>query len=151
MGLFGKSKKEIEQERLELEDAKTFEENYGISKLHFESLTDTLISKLSTDNLDAIIRLKAPQLNDTINDIFRVSMHNQEQLDKLEKMLERGVYTAVAGQAHDMQVFAMLLGVAEGRLNFRVLENRAVLTSAVDLNEVLIYDTTCTNIKVTNL
>ena len=46
MGLFGKSKKEIEQERLELEDAKTFEENYGISKLHFESLTDTLISKL---------------------------------------------------------------------------------------------------------
>ena len=85
MGLFGKSKKEIEQERLELEDAKTFEENYGISKLHFERLTETLKYKFSTDNLDAIIRLKAPQLNDTINDIFRVSMHNQEQLDKLEK------------------------------------------------------------------
>ena len=85
MGLFGKSKKEIEQEKLELEDDKLFEENYGISKLHFESLTDTLISKLSTDNLDAIIRLKAPHLNDTINDIFRASMHNQEQLDKLEK------------------------------------------------------------------
>jgi len=85
MGLFGKSKKEIEQEELELEDDKLFEENYGISKLHFESLTDTLISKLSTDNLDAIIRLKAPYFHDTINDIFRASMHNQEKLDKLEK------------------------------------------------------------------
>ena len=85
MGLFGKSKKEIEQERLELEDAKLFEENYGISKLHFESLTDTLKSKLATDNLDAIIRLKAPCFYDTINDIFRASMHNQEQVDKLEK------------------------------------------------------------------
>jgi len=85
MGLFGKSKKEIEQERLELEDAKMFEEIYGISKSQFESLTSTLNCKLATDNLDTIIRLKAPLFNDTINDIYRASLHNQDQLEKLEK------------------------------------------------------------------
>ena len=85
MGLFGKSKKEIEQEKLEFEDAKIFEDNYGITKLHFEGLTKGLRCAYSTDNIDAIIRLKAPHFYDTINDIYRASMHNQEQLDRLEK------------------------------------------------------------------
>ena len=83
MGLFGKSKKELEQ--IEIEDDKLFEEKHGISKLHFEGLTKGLKCAYSTDNVDAIIRLKAPLFYDTVKDIYLAEMYNKKQLDNLEK------------------------------------------------------------------
>ena len=50
-----------------------------------------------------------------------------------------------------MELLAILLSVCVSLYYLRILSDRTVLTSAVDLNEVLIYDTTCTNVKVTYL
>ena len=48
MGLFGKSKKEIE---LEEQDA-WYKENYGISKIDADFIARALRSNFSTDNID---------------------------------------------------------------------------------------------------
>ena len=70
---------------------------------------------------------------------------------QVEQVIKRTVYTTVTGQSHDMQVLAVLLGVAESRLDLRILQYTAILAGAVDLHEVLIYNTSRTNIKVTHL
>jgi len=81
MGLFGKSKKEIEQELKESE----FEERYGISTNKAKLVKDELIRNYSTDNVDAILKLKAPSLYNTLTDIFKTTMYNKEKIGTIEK------------------------------------------------------------------
>jgi len=81
MGLFGKSKKEIEQALKERE----FEERYGISTNKAKLVKDELIRNYSTDNVDAILKLKAPSLYNTLADIFKTTMYNKEKIDTIEK------------------------------------------------------------------
>ena len=81
MGLLGKSKKEIEQELKERE----FEERYGISTNKAKLVKDELIRNYSTDNVDAILKLKAPSLYNTLADIFKTTMYNKEKIDTIEK------------------------------------------------------------------
>ena len=61
------------------------------------------------------------------------------------------MYAAVAGQAHEVDVLACLLGVLVCADDFRVLQDAAVGTSAVDFHQVLIDDATCTDVEVTHL
>ena len=50
-----------------------------------------------------------------------------------------------------MNALTRLLSISESRLDLRVFEDRAISTSTVNLDKVLINDASCTNIKVTYL
>lgn len=80
MGLFGKSKKEIE---LEEQDA-WYKENYGISKIDADFIARALRSNFSTDNIDLLLKFKAPILNDVIKDIYTTIFDNKEKLNRIE-------------------------------------------------------------------
>ena len=51
-----------------------------------------------------------------------------------------------AGQAHDVERFAVLLGIGVGIDNLGVLEDRAVLNTLIDLDQILIDDASATNV-----
>ena len=59
--------------------------------------------------------------------------------------------TTIGQQAHKVNIHAISLGILKRSYNLLVLQNRTTLTSAVNLHEVLIYDTTCADIEVTYL
>lgn len=81
MGLFGKSKKEIE---LEEQDA-WYQNNYDISKVEAESIERALRNRFSTDNLDLLLKFKAPIFNDIVKDIYTTMYDNKEKLNRIEK------------------------------------------------------------------
>ena len=59
--------------------------------------------------------------------------------------------TAIAGQTHQVNALAVQLSVLVGIHNLRILQDAAVGTGTVNLHQVLIYDTTGTDIQVTYL
>ena len=61
------------------------------------------------------------------------------------------MYAAGRGEAHEVELLAVLLSVAVSLNDLLVLEDRAVLASTVNLNEVLVNDTASADIQVTNL
>ena len=70
---------------------------------------------------------------------------------QVEQVVERTVYTTVAGQTHDVQVLARLFCVAESTLNLRVLQNRTILACTIDLHQILIHNASRAYIQVTYL
>ena len=71
--------------------------------------------------------------------------------DEFEEVVERGVYAAVGGEAHEVDVLACGLGVLVGADDFGVAEDAAVLTGAVDFHKVLIDDAAGADVEVTHL
>ena len=61
------------------------------------------------------------------------------------------MHTAVRGQAHQVQLLIVLLGIAVGSLHLRILHDRTVFAGAVDLYQILIHDASGTDIEVTYL
>ena len=61
------------------------------------------------------------------------------------------MHTTVRGEAHEVEVLAVLLGVAVGSHNLLVLEDAVVGTGAVDLHEVLVYYAAGTDVEVPHL
>ena len=61
------------------------------------------------------------------------------------------MHTSVRTKAHQMQFLSFLLGIGIGSLYLWVFYDRTVLASTVNLDKVLINDTTSTNIKVSYL
>ena len=61
------------------------------------------------------------------------------------------MYTTIASQTHQVQLLVVLLGIGVSSLDLRILHDRTVLASAVDLHKILIHDTSCTDIQVTHL
>ena len=51
------------------------------------------------------------------------------------------MYAAGRGEAHEVELLAVLLSVAVSLNDLLVLEDRAVLASTVNLNEVLVNET----------
>ena len=80
MGLFGKSKKEIERENEDI----WYQENYGISKTDSDFIARSLRCCFSTDNLDLLLRLRAPVFNDTIREIYKELLENKQALKDVE-------------------------------------------------------------------
>ena len=72
-------------------------------------------------------------------------------VDEFEQVVQRGVYAAVAGQAHEVEALALTLGIFVGADDFRIFEDAAVGTGAVDLHQVLIDDASGTDIEVSHL
>ena len=88
MGLFGKSKKEIEREEAE----KNFEEYYGISREEASINGSCMGRSLGTLNLDAIIKLRAAGFYSVIMETYIDNCSNKKEIEKLnqkyDKMIE---------------------------------------------------------------
>lgn len=88
MGLFGKSKKEIEREEAE----KKFEEYYGISREEASINGSCMGRSLGTLNLDAIIKLRAAGFYSVIMETYIDNCSNKKEIEKLnqkyDKMIE---------------------------------------------------------------
>lgn len=85
MGLFGKSKKEIELE----EDNRKFEEYYGFSREEALINATSMGETLGTLNLDAIIKLRAPGFYGAVKDIYLNNRINKESIEKLNEKYEQ--------------------------------------------------------------
>ena len=72
-------------------------------------------------------------------------------LHQFEQMVERRMHTAIRGQSHEMEFLAVGLGIAISIFDFWVFEDRAVLACTVDLHQVLVYYSTCTDIEMSHL
>ena len=57
----------------------------------------------------------------------------------------------IRGEAHEVEVLAILLGIAIGCYDLLVLHDAVIGTSAVNLHEVLVYHTAGTDVEVTYL
>ena len=72
-------------------------------------------------------------------------------LDEFIEMFDAGVHTAVAGEAHEVEVLACGLCIFVGALHFGVFHDAAVAAGTVDLDQVLINHTAGTDIEVSYL
>ena len=79
MGLFGKSKKEIERE----EEEKRFQEKYGISKQDAYSNHLRMCDSLGTSDLDIIIKLRSPQFYEKFEDMHTEIVNLNNKYDRL--------------------------------------------------------------------
>jgi len=71
--------------------------------------------------------------------------------DQLEEVVQRRVNATGRSQAHQVELLASLLSVAVSVDDFLILQDVTALASLVDLNEILIYHTTSTDVEVTYL
>jgi hypothetical protein len=88
MGLFGKSKKELEREEAE----RKFEEYYGISREEASINGSCMGQSLGTLNLDAVIKLRAAGFYSVIMETYIDNCSNKKEIEKLnqkyDKMIE---------------------------------------------------------------
>ena len=70
---------------------------------------------------------------------------------EFEEVLERRVYAAVRGQAHEVHADALRLGIFESLDDLGIPEDRVVAAGAVDLHEVLVDHTAGADIEVAHL
>jgi hypothetical protein len=61
------------------------------------------------------------------------------------------VHTTIRGEAHEVEVLAILLGIAVGSYDLLILHDAVIGTSAVDFHEVLIYYAAGTDVEVAYL
>ncbi len=85
MGLFGKSKKEIERE----EDDRKFEDYYGISRKEALINATSMGETLGTLNLDAIIKLRSPGFYAVTMETYIDNKSNKEEIAKLNKKYDK--------------------------------------------------------------
>ena len=72
-------------------------------------------------------------------------------LYQLLQMINTGVYASVGRQSHQVKAFACFLSIAICLLDARILHNAVVTACTVNLYQILVYYTPCTNIEVPNL
>ena len=72
-------------------------------------------------------------------------------LDELVQVVERRVHASVGGEAHQVELLAVVLGVCVRADNLGILHYRAVLAGAVDLHEVLVYYAAGAYVEVAHL
>ena len=72
-------------------------------------------------------------------------------VSQLQQMLQRAVHATVRHQTHQVDLLAVLLRIAIRPFDLRILQDRVLATSDVDLHQVLVNDTTCADIQVTYL
>ena len=85
MGLFGKSKKEIE---LEEQDA-WYQGNFGISKEETDLIKRSLRCRFSTDNIDLLLKLSAPNLSKIAEEIYNEINDNNQRLKRIESKYDK--------------------------------------------------------------
>ena len=99
---------------------------------------------------------------ETASGVGVATVHKAVQIDTLQavmfgnvakckEMLERTVDTTVAGKSHKVDSFAVLLGIGECRNDFFIVENRFISHRFVDFHQVLIYNASGADVKVSHL
>ena len=58
--------------------------------------------------------------------------------------------TTIGSQSHKVNILTVFFSIRESRNDSRILHNAIVGTCAVNLHQVLIYDTSCTDIEVSD-
>ena len=61
------------------------------------------------------------------------------------------MHATIGDQAHEVDLFAVLLRIRESALHLRVLHDRTIFAGHVDLHQILVNDATRTDIQVTHL
>jgi len=85
MGLFGKSKKELEREEAD----RKFEDYYGFSKREALINATSMGDSLGTLNLDAVIKLRSPAFYAIIMETFIDNKSNKEEITKLNQKYDK--------------------------------------------------------------
>lgn len=85
MGLFGKSKKEIEREEAE----QKFVDYYGISREEASINGSCMGRSLGTLNLDAIIKLRAKDFYSVVMETYIDNCSNKKELEKLNQKYDK--------------------------------------------------------------
>ena len=80
MGLFGKSKKELELEK----EAQAYQNSYGIGKEEIDLIKRSLRCRFSTDNIDLLLKLSAPNLSKIAGEIYNEINDNNQRLKRIE-------------------------------------------------------------------
>ena len=95
------------------------------------------------------------QINDNLGheagDVCLLQTIFLTNLNQLEEVIQRRVNTTGRSQAHQVELLTCLLSIAVSVDDFLILQDVTALASLVDLNEVLIYHTTSTDVEVTYL
>ena len=61
------------------------------------------------------------------------------------------MHTTIGSQSHEVQFLALLLGIAVGSLHLWIFQYRPILAGTINLHEVLIDNTSGTDVEVSNL
>ena len=85
MGLFGKSKKEIERE----ESERKFVEYYGISREEASINGSCMGRSLGALNLDAIIKLRAKDFYAVVMETYIDNCSNKKEIEKLNQKYDK--------------------------------------------------------------
>ena len=96
------------------------------------------------------LRVSVTTIHETVN-VCLLQAILLTDFDQLEEVVQRRVNTTRRGQAHQVELLASLLCIAISVDDFLILQDVTAFTSLVDLNEILIYHATCTDIEVTYL
>ena len=72
-------------------------------------------------------------------------------LNELKQVIKAGVYTSVRSKTHQVQFLAVFLSISVSSLHLRILHDRTILAGTVNLHQVLVHDTTGTDIEVAHL
>ena len=107
MGLFGKSKKEIEREEIE----KDFQGKYGISREEASRNGSCMGRSLGTLDLDAIIKLRSPGFHATIKDIYWDTQSNKKEITMLNEKYDQ-IINAINKQN---ELLSLLLSKADNK------------------------------------
>ena len=70
---------------------------------------------------------------------------------QLQKMLQRAMYTTIGNQAHEVDLLIILFRIAISTFDLRVLHDRILAASDVDLHQILVNDTASTDVQVAHL
>ena len=127
---------------------------HGIETTHNAGDGSVILGTYLADLLDEALTalgVRVTTIHETVYECLVLQTIVLTHLDEFEEMVQRRVNTTVRGQTHQVQFLIILLGISIGSLHLCVLHDRAVLAGTVDLHEVLIDNTSRTNIEVTHL
>ena len=99
------------------------------------------------DKADAALRVGVASVHETVDESLCQTIL-LAYLHEFEQVVERRVNTTVRCKSHEVKALACFLGVAVCSLYFWILQNRAVLASAVDFHQVLVNYSSCSNVEV---
>ena len=72
-------------------------------------------------------------------------------IGQLQQVLQRAMHATIGYQTHEMNLLVVLLGVAVRTLDLRILLNRILTARPVDLHQILVNDTSRSNIQMADL
>ena len=102
------------------------------------------------DKTFTTLRVRITTIHETMNISLADSVFLGD-IRQLQKMLQRAMYTTIGNQAHEVDLLIILFCVAISTFDLRVLHDRILTASDVDLHQILVNDTASTDVQVAHL